>query len=146
MFPPCYAWNPCLCGLATSVLHLAIQMFLRRATESDLNAITDIALAALPMDPQWPYRFPYSGHFPQDHYVCTRIRYKEYLDNVARGVFTIVLAEAPSREDVTVTKPIAFAIWQMPGFHIKGSDGYSQICECKETLSDVFSSSIVLWQ
>ena len=90
-------------------------MSIRPATESDLDAITWISIAALPADPVCPYRFPYMRDYPEDHAKYTRIRYEEYM---AAGSNAIMVFEAPSLEDPQVTKPVAFSIWQLPGTHL----------------------------
>jgi len=91
-------------------------MPIRPATESDLDAITWISVAALPADPICPYRFPYMRAYPEDHAKFTRIRYGEYM---AAGDSAIMVFESPSIEDPGINKPVAFSIWQLPGKHIK---------------------------
>lgn len=86
-------------------------MSIRSATESDLNSITWISVAALPADPVCPYRFPYRHEYPEDHIKYTRIRYREYM---AAGDSAIMVFECPSLEDPTVNKAVAFSIWQLP--------------------------------
>ncbi|PMD45735.1 hypothetical protein L207DRAFT_420211 [Hyaloscypha variabilis F] len=98
---------------------MEIKPALRRAIKSDVEAISRIALASMALDPQWPYRFPLASVYPEDHKKFTRIRYTEYLSNQDIGAFDIMLAELPSNEDPSTTIPIAFAIWQLPGSHIK---------------------------
>ncbi|MCJ1399663.1 hypothetical protein MMC11_002865 [Xylographa trunciseda] len=91
-------------------------MSIRLATESDLDAITWIDVAATPADPVFPYRFPYMHDYPEDHLKYTRIRYGEYM---ATGNGTILVFESPSLENPTVSKPVAFSIWVIPGNHVK---------------------------
>src|ERR1700742_4884967 len=45
---------------------------IRRANLRDLDAVTEIALIAMPMDPQWAWRFPKRQMFPEDHLWQTR--------------------------------------------------------------------------
>ena len=96
---------------------------IRPADADDLDAMTSIGLAAFPMDPQWPYRFPSAQAFPDDHYKYSRIRLSEYLDNTVSGACTVMLAEAPSNEDPAVRKVVAMSMWQMPGTHLKEREG-----------------------
>jgi hypothetical protein len=98
---------------------MEVKPTLRRALVSDIEAISNIALGSLPLDPQWPYRFPLASVYPEDHKKFTRIRYTEYFANQVQGVSYIMLAELPSNEDPSIKKPIAFAIWQLPGSHIQ---------------------------
>jgi len=98
---------------------MEVKPTLRRALVSDIEAISNIALGSLPLDPQWPYRFPLASVYPEDHKKFTRMRYTEYFANQVQGVSYIMLAELPSNEDPSIKKPIAFAIWQLPGSHIQ---------------------------
>jgi hypothetical protein len=91
---------------------MLVKPTLRRAVESDIEAISNIDLLSLPLDPQWPYRFPHAFKYPEHHENFTRIRYTEHLANQA---FYIMIAELPSNEDPSIMKPIAFAKWQLPG-------------------------------
>lgn len=87
-------------------------MDLREATITDLDAITEIALAAFPLDPQWHYRFPRRHEFPEDTENYTKIGYKTFFD-APKETSYVILATIPSLEDPTVTKPVAMAIWEM---------------------------------
>lgn len=91
-------------------------MSIRPATQSDVDAITWISVAALPADPVCPYRFPYMHLHPEDHVRFTRMRYVEYM---AAGENAIMVFESPSIEDPTMKKPVAFSIWQLPGTHVR---------------------------
>ena len=51
-------------SLFTLLLALTRSMALRQATTDDLDTLRDIALAAMPMDPQWDYRFPRRMDYP----------------------------------------------------------------------------------
>jgi hypothetical protein len=107
---------------------MEIKPVLRRAIKSDVEAISRIALASMALDPQWPYRFPLASVYPEDHKKFTRMRYTEYLSNQDIGAFDIMLAELPSNEDPSTTIPIAFAIWQLPGSHIKRTGNKQKPC------------------
>lgn len=81
---------------------------LRSGTISDLESILNIGLAAMPMDPQWDYRFPYGRAFPQDQRDATRRRYQDFLeheDNWAVSIAEIVTSSHSS--------PIGFAVWDI---------------------------------
>lgn len=84
---------------------------IRPANESDLDAIAWIAVDALPADPVCPYRFPYRNQYPEDHAKFTRIRYGDYM---AEGDSVVMVYECPSIEDISIVKPVAFSIWQLP--------------------------------
>jgi hypothetical protein len=98
---------------------MLVKPTLRRAIESDIEAISNIALESLPQDPQWLYRFPYAFKYPEDHEKFTRKRYTEHFANQERGTVYIIVAELLSNEDSSIMKLIAFAKWQLPGSYIK---------------------------
>lgn len=84
-------------------------IIVRNGTLADLDSILDIGLAALPMDPQWNYRFPHRQAFPQDQRDATRKRYLEFLKN-SDGRWLVTVAEMLTGNSVA---PIAFAVWNI---------------------------------
>lgn len=106
----------------TSPRELALNLILRPATYSDLDAITDLGLAALPDDPIWPYRFPKAKLHPEDHYKFSRLRFSEYLSNVEIGVYAVMVVEASSDDDPSSPKIIAMSMWALPGSHLPNPD------------------------
>lgn len=86
-------------------------MDLREATITDLDSITEIALAACSLDPQWHYRFPHRHEFPEDTENYTKIGYRAFFD-APKETSYVILATLPSLEDPTVTKPVAIAVWE----------------------------------
>ena len=80
---------------------------------SDLDAMVDVGLAALPMDPQWDYRLRYRNQYPEDTRRFTRERLQMFLENEP-GKWQVMVAEPPSREDASISKVAAFAVWQLP--------------------------------
>lgn len=86
-------------------------MDLREATITDLDAITEIALAAFSLDSQWHYRFPHRHEFPKDTENYTKIGYRAFFD-APKETSYVILATLPSLEDPTVTKPVAMAVWE----------------------------------
>jgi GNAT superfamily N-acetyltransferase len=82
---------------------------LRNGTLADLDSILDIGLAAMPMDPQWNYRFPHRKAFPQDQRDATRKRYREFLEN-SHGRWSVTVAVMFKGNRVT---PVAFAVWDI---------------------------------
>ena len=79
---------------------------IRRATIRDVDVMVNIALEAMPMDPQWNWRFPYWREFPEDIRFFTRRKYEEFLHD--QGSWMIMLAECDD-----VERPIAMAIWEV---------------------------------
>ena len=90
---------------------------IREAKPLDLDAMTEIMLAAFPFDPQWQYRYPYASEFPQDSYKYSRLRLSEYLNDAVAGLYQIFLVESPTNEDPAKRRVVAFAIYQLPGHH-----------------------------
>lgn len=86
----------------------------RSAKATDLDALALIALAAFPLEPQWPYRYYYATEFPEDHIKFTGLRYREWLQEASIPDCTIVVVESPSLEDANITKVAGFSIWRMP--------------------------------
>lgn len=88
---------------------------LRPAGPFDIDALTNIGIAAFPHDPQWPYRYPYAQDFPEDHVKFTRERYVEWLKAAEGPVCKIMVVEI--NEDVEgkgSRRVIAFGIWRSP--------------------------------
>ncbi|KAH8682703.1 hypothetical protein BX600DRAFT_522179 [Xylariales sp. PMI_506] len=96
-------------------------MAMRAATLADLEAITELALAALPDDPFWLYRYPRAKDYPDDHYKYSRIRFEEYLHNVEAGTYAAMVVEAASEEGQHTTKLIAMSMWALPGLLSPGA-------------------------
>jgi hypothetical protein len=95
------------------------ELILREAKASDIEAISEIALVSLPLDPAWTYRFQFAKDYPKEHKENTREHYDRYF---ADGRFCIVVAELLYIEDKTITRVIAFAIWQLPTSCLKTID------------------------
>lgn len=87
-------------------------MDLRVATVADLDAITEVALAAFPFDPQWNYRFPHRHEFPEDTQSYTKIGYRAFFDT-PKGATYVIVATAPSLEDPAIKKLVAMAVWEV---------------------------------
>lgn len=83
-------------------------IILRHGTLSDLESILHIGLSAMPMDPQWNYRFPHRRAFPQDQHDATRRRYREFLADERR--YSVWIAEALENGGLV---PVAFAVWDI---------------------------------
>jgi ribosomal protein S18 acetylase RimI-like enzyme len=108
--------SQCRCGPAAPA-SAANPIVLREASILDLDVMVSIAVAAMPLDPQWDYRFPHRRSYPEDTWLFTRRRYREFLENNRR--WWVVLAELVANPQgkpgsrVDHPKPIAFAIWDI---------------------------------
>ena len=87
---------------------------LRPAKHTDIEAITQIGIAAFPFEPQWNYRYPHRTFFPEDHYTYTRMRYLEWLSAATTPQCSIMVAELATEEDPKAMEVGAFAIWRLP--------------------------------
>jgi hypothetical protein len=90
-------------------------MALRQATAEDLDALRDIALAAMPMDPQWDYRFPRRKEYPQDTSYWTRRQYEDYSSSIKPKYCTMVITVDIDGDGCNppVNKPVALAVWDI---------------------------------
>ncbi|KIW04733.1 uncharacterized protein PV09_04464 [Verruconis gallopava] len=85
---------------------------IRRATIHDLDDIVDIALAAMPLDPQWNWRFPHRDKFPEDERHFTLLKFKEFI--TSRDRWLVMVAET----DINYVRiPIAFAVWDLENIY-----------------------------
>jgi hypothetical protein len=100
--------------IPTSHLARPMSLAIRSAQSSDLEALTEIGIAAFPLEPQWPYRYPYREEYPEDHYNFTKIRYSEWLSAASTPVCEIMVVEAPSIEDPKVKRVVSLSIWRLP--------------------------------
>jgi hypothetical protein len=85
----------------------SITMVLRLAARSDVDAITQIALKARPLEPAFCYRYP------KPHLEHTRNRYTEWLSAADTPSYDFLVVQAPSIEDPEVMKVISFSIWRV---------------------------------
>jgi hypothetical protein len=87
---------------------------IRQATDSDLEALTWIGIAAFPHEPQWPYRYPYATQFPDDHLRFTRSRYSEWLEAARSGHCVIMVGEVRNIENECQPRVVSLSIWRVP--------------------------------
>jgi hypothetical protein len=88
------------------------QLNIRQGSIDDLDALVDIALAAMPLDPQWNYRFPLRQKFPEDTRYHTSMRYREFLENDSRQ-WVVSVAESFPAGLRKGSKIVAFAVWDV---------------------------------
>jgi hypothetical protein len=109
--------EPSAASLATEAI--APILTVRRASIADLEVMLNIGLAAMPMDPQWDWRFPYRLQFPEDTCHFTRQKYREFLEDKT-GRWQVIVAEIASENDVSPVT-IAMAIWDTGSINRRGS-------------------------
>lgn len=93
------------------------EMTLRRATVQDLDSLVSLGLTAMPLDPQWNYRYPRREEFPVEHRACVKERWGRLFGDDPDGGEWVVLFVEYRRDDHFVGErplPIAFSVWHFP--------------------------------
>jgi hypothetical protein len=83
----------------------------RPAIPQDIDSMATIIYEAMPMDPQWDYRFPLRKKYPEDNYAYTRLMMKSMLEE--DGVFTQVVTFPTPGLRVRDEVPAAVAVWEV---------------------------------
>ncbi|KAK1754147.1 hypothetical protein QBC47DRAFT_302927 [Echria macrotheca] len=79
----------------------------RLGRSSDIDAVTKVFVRAMPLDPQWEYRFPLRDDYPDDHLKYSRMLIKCFLEY---DDWTLIVTEdslEPGSKEKTV---VAFAV------------------------------------
>lgn len=76
-----------------------------------MDAITNVILQAMPLDPQWDYRFPWRNEFPEDHYKYTRMLFEYFLDPTYDDWLVMVVED--SLEPGHDPQIVAFGVWDV---------------------------------
>ncbi|EGX88205.1 Acyl-CoA N-acyltransferase [Cordyceps militaris CM01] len=86
-------------------------LHIRDALPGDVDALAAIIRYAMPMDPQWDYRFPLRKQYPEDNYGYTRLMMKSFLEaqGVVVKVVTFPAPGLPEEDEV----PAALAVWEV---------------------------------
>ena len=85
---------------------------IRPATFADIDNIVAVWKASAPLEEIFHYQYPHAEQYPEDlirhgtlvHDLLVSPKYSDY---------HVMVAEAPSLEDVTVTKIVAYAVWDV---------------------------------
>lgn len=86
-------------------------MFIRLATQADLDAMTWVLAGAAPLDPVYGSRFPDQHLYPGEFAALCRRKCAEYLETS-----TVVVCEMPVDPKRGDTRIVAFSVWDMPEF------------------------------
>ena len=113
---------------------------IRPATFADVDDIVAVFQAAAPLDPTLPYLAQHAQQYPEDliklerlaHYLWISPKYSD---------FHVMVAEAPSVEDMTMTKVIAYAVWDV-SYRNKRQYGSKYKSQNGEACHDSRSASI----
>ncbi|KAK0636570.1 hypothetical protein B0T17DRAFT_519413 [Bombardia bombarda] len=84
----------------------------RQGLPSDLDAITNVIIKTMPLDPQWNYRFPYRKTHPHDHYKYTRMLF-EYFLNPLCDDWLVMVTEDSLGPDSDETSVVSFGVWDV---------------------------------
>jgi hypothetical protein len=93
---------------------MALQM--RVATEADIDAITDVAQAAMSDDPSYDYCYPYRDQYPEDNRYWTRQLYANFFKNPSKYL-TLVMTVPDSEKQAGPGKPVSYAVWLIDQLH-----------------------------
>ncbi|AEO62089.1 hypothetical protein MYCTH_2313040 [Thermothelomyces thermophilus ATCC 42464] len=84
-------------------------MIVRLGTWADLEAMTAVLIAASPLDPVYPYRFPDRHLYPAEFAAVCRQKCVEYLETS-----TVVVCELPVDAYGSASEVVAFSAWDLP--------------------------------
>ncbi len=93
-----------------ALLHLD-GLRVRVALHQDVDALAAIIYHAMPMDPQWDYRFPLRKKYPQDNYGHTCLMMKSMLEEQSVFINVVTFPAPGLREDEEI--PVAVAVWEV---------------------------------
>lgn len=93
------------------------QFTLRPVRAADVDSIAAINVAIWHQDWNFVYRFPHAQDFPDDYFKYSRLKYLEALENVEQGIYSGIVAEAPSKSDGAKSEVVAFGFCRRPVAH-----------------------------
>jgi hypothetical protein len=91
--------------------HSQFAMKPRLALPADIEAVTNVIINAMPLDPQWDYRFPYRDQYPKDHYKFTRMLFEYFLDPSYDDWLVMVVED--SLRPGQPTEVVSFGVWDI---------------------------------
>ncbi|KAK1783100.1 hypothetical protein QBC45DRAFT_154097 [Copromyces sp. CBS 386.78] len=85
---------------------------IRPGLPSDVDAITNVIIKTMPLDPQWDYRFPLRKQFPEDHFKYTRMLFEYFLDP-SYDDWTVMVVEAVDPAGGEKLKIASISVWDV---------------------------------
>lgn len=85
---------------------------IRIGLPSDVDAITNVIIKTMPLDPQWDYRFPLRKEFPEDHYKYTRMLFEYFLDPLFDD-WTVMVIEDVDPAGSEKLKIASISVWDV---------------------------------
>lgn len=99
-----------------------MKLYLRDATLNDLEALTRIAIAVLPQEPQELYQYPGTNKDPEEVYEYTKQEMKRFIqDRYDQWEYKVMLCERESGDGKEI---IAFSVWEISA--LKGREAVSE--------------------
>ena len=92
--------------------HLEKTAPVRLANPTDVDAVVDVMLSAMPRDPTWDYRFSHRRDYPEDTLKYTTELQKLFIDP-SFDDWEVLVVDAPMNEDPSVSKVVAFSVWDI---------------------------------
>jgi len=86
-------------------------MYIREATQDDLDAIVDIHIEAFHDDPDIDYPFPHRREFPDFMKTSTKERFRSYL--IEPETYSVMVACSKRNEGHNIEKSVAYAAWRL---------------------------------
>ena len=87
-------------------------MAIRAANLSDLDAVAEVVVSAMPHDPQWNCIYTHRHEHPEDYLKFTKLLLEYYLDPAWDDWQTVVV-EVPSAEDPDILKIVSMSVWNV---------------------------------
>lgn len=83
----------------------------RLGLPSDVEAVTNVIINTMPLDPQWDYRFPYRHQYPEDHYKYTKMLFEYFLDPAFDDWLVMVVEDC--LQPGGPTQVVSFSVWNV---------------------------------
>lgn len=84
----------------------------RPGLPTDIEALTDVIIRTMPLDPQWDYRFPHRHEYPEDHYKFTRLLFEYFLDP-AYDDWQVMVVEDSLETGCEDRRVVSFSVWDV---------------------------------
>lgn len=96
------------------ILTTTTTAMLRPGLPSDVDAITNVIIKTMPLDPQWDYRFPLRKQYPEDHYKYIRMLFEYFLDPSYDDWAVMVVEEVdPAGCEKKQLKIASISVWDV---------------------------------
>ncbi|KAK4152151.1 hypothetical protein C8A00DRAFT_16515 [Chaetomidium leptoderma] len=77
----------------------------------DVEAVTNVIINTMPLDPQWDYRFPQRHQYPEDHYKYTRMLFEYFLNPLYDDWLVMVVED--SLHSGGPAEVVSFGVWDV---------------------------------